>query len=416
MSLFANIGDKITFYNDVECNIIGISVLLYKTKKTYYTLCEYKLKKNLDNSIWYLEDDFETNKYKLFSLSDNKISKKYHFRIEPKGIKTITREYFVLQAIGDTDYKEKETIKYKYDQSEKDFYIIKNATYYNGVFLTQDDIKKTTNSNNELPLSIYLPVISKFHDDNKIRNKSYSIKEGFGVGDGLLINDQECFVLSQSTSNIDSVFSNEYKLYNNNTNQYCWLKYFNDRYYFLSETEEFNNDNNSFYSNYKKRVSYISDWETMNNTECMFHLSRDLDNKVLLKEEWQHKTEYFQGIDIDDKQLKVIKYDYTLPKPSENINIEPTKISEPISVKRTNIKQTVISLSIVLGVCLLLDNIFPDIKSIMQLPVVLFAFYISLSERYPKISIFHKLKELKEKKAKEIETKLREIIFNRLRK
>ncbi|MCQ2975391.1 MAG: hypothetical protein MJ211_11355 [Bacteroidales bacterium] len=335
MSLYANIGDKITIFN-TECTVVGISVLTYihsyttknldynpwvnypgnteyVTAYTDYVVCEYRIKNNNDNSIWYLEENLSNN-ISLCLYKHKTITKKYFKSNEQ------LRNSRIIQTIGETDYVENSKILYRYYSDLKNNLVclVRTNVDYVGFYVNIEDVKvQKINSFKEDILKYHLPIISQFHNDNVIKNTAYPIKNGFKVGDGLLINDQEYFVLtfsiSTNKSNISrrTIKSNEYKLYNNNTKEYAWLKYFNNQFFVFTETDENMPQNILCEGNNVIKPKSLVDWESYNNQECdyiMYHNS--FSNDYFLEEKYQHLTKYYKGFSINDSQIKVIKYQY----------------------------------------------------------------------------------------------------------
>ncbi|MCQ2975340.1 MAG: hypothetical protein MJ211_11100 [Bacteroidales bacterium] len=319
MSLYFNIGDKFEIFN-TEFSVIGISVLLYKEydEKNYF--CEYKLKKIFDNSVWYIEDRLNFNEFYFYNKTD-------HFFTNFDSFKICKRQAKIVKAVGDTDFKQDEFVKYKFYQEIKTFNLLKNKIKYKGIILKIDDIQKKEISSIQNPLLSSLPDISQFHNDNKIKNTTSPLENGFDVGDGLLINDNEYFVLTKYLTTIDKIKSFEYKLYNHNTKEYCWLKYFNSEYYIFKETDKEYNQNLVTKGFKYRQISTLVDWEILNNSTCEYEIYQKsfYTNEYFLKESTEHKTQLLNGFVIDDSNLIVIKYDYKINFPNEKLKLKNIK-------------------------------------------------------------------------------------------
>ncbi|MCQ2975091.1 MAG: hypothetical protein MJ211_09840 [Bacteroidales bacterium] len=317
MALYLNVGDKIKIFN-VSCSVIGLSILLYKSENSeFHAYAVYKLSKNKDNSIWYLEDDIDYNVYRLYYKTN---------KIDLIPIRTIKHYYYVLKNIGDTDL-DKNVVLYHYFDTNYNFNLLINEEINcHGRFIKRSDIIKVNSIEyNEDPLQFFLPDITKFHEENVIKNQSCSIEEGFDIGDGLLINDQEYFVLSKSISTYNSNFNNQYnefKLYNNNEKKYCRLINIQDKYYIFSPSTKI--ETYKLISKGKKRrTSCFADWETINNIECDYKLYQGIKGGFSLQE----RHEKSQGFEFDFSTISVLKYNYLASKPWLNSEIFSLKHS-----------------------------------------------------------------------------------------
>ncbi|MCQ2975383.1 MAG: hypothetical protein MJ211_11315 [Bacteroidales bacterium] len=322
MSLAANIEDKLTIL-DTEFLVIGIAKLLFKNDDKDDIRCLYTLKKQKDNSIFYLEDRLTDKTYCIYYKTDTKY--KYNDN------KIIIREYYVLDTVGDSVYKKDEIINCKYKESNQDSILYKNNCKYNGLFIETISVEKRNYND---PFESSLPEISKFHDDNKIKNEINYDATTFSVGDGLLINDNEYFVLSKSDVYSFNIQTDEYKLFNNNDKQYYWIKWINDKRVL------FHNDKKRNYikynkSGYKTRISLNADWSTTNNTNCYYQTSF-INYKIYLKETWQNETLYFEGDEL--KKFSCLKYNYKINNKYDTIKLKNSKNISIINKKRRTFK------------------------------------------------------------------------------
>ncbi|MCQ2976201.1 MAG: hypothetical protein MJ211_15480 [Bacteroidales bacterium] len=300
MPLYTNIDDIIKIKSQ-EFSIIGIAIMIYKNNCINY-LYEYKLRKISDNTIWFLHNYIGYNYY-LFKegfIVANNLS----------AFKVLVRPLKLVYSNGNVNEYKNSSFDFVNYIGDKIFYLKKNDKLYTGI-IVNEMISIVRQSDSYVEDSIkFLPSIDDFHIDNAIKNKSCSIQNGFKVGDGLLINDEEYFVLSESISKIDTIKSKEYQLYNNNTKEYCWLKYFENNYFIFKETEGILDDK-LITSGFKERkVLSKSDWLTINNTQCDFELyKQSFSDDFYLQENWNNSILFYKGNVIDDSKILVLLYD-----------------------------------------------------------------------------------------------------------
>ncbi|MCQ2975385.1 MAG: hypothetical protein MJ211_11325 [Bacteroidales bacterium] len=426
MSIYANIEDQIKI-NNIGCTVIGINIMMYKENNNHYVVCEYKLMKNSDKSILYIEDNLQNNTCYIYNKTDTE-----HKLHNYTKVKT---QYYFIDAIGDTDFNKYNKIIYKYYLKDN-ILVLEKGDYriYHGLKITSEYIKVNRNIYSE-PFSLSLPDINKFHDDNKIKNEISHKATEISVGEGLLINDEEYFVLSKSEVYNDIVKTNEYKLFNNNNKKYYWIKYINRKHILFHEAEDIktfnshielvkeqlqpNKRSKEYKIGTKQRVSIFSDWATINNSQCDYTLHCD-QMIYYLKEEWQFETNKLVGNEIKLANIYTINYNYKIKQHWENVklvNATKEKKEHKILNLLSKYHEEIINL-LLLGVWFILLMVSFKISIILGI-AFLFIFPISvifldeflvefISYIYKKSNFSLKLINKLETKNKKIETLIKE--------
>ncbi|MCQ2975381.1 MAG: hypothetical protein MJ211_11305 [Bacteroidales bacterium] len=136
--------------------------------------------------------------------------------------------------------------------------------------------------------------------------------------------------MSKSDVYINNFKTLEYKLYNNNNKQYYWLKKIKGKQILLYQ-QKYNNILYQKQEN-KIRISINADWQTTNETHCTYDIFIK-NNVYYLREKWEKNTLYFIGEEIKLLNIDVLKYNYKIPKITEEIKIEDTKEYNKIEIK-----------------------------------------------------------------------------------
>ncbi|MCQ2976044.1 MAG: hypothetical protein MJ211_14680 [Bacteroidales bacterium] len=319
MSLYAQIGDTIRVYSSLS-KVVGINIIMYPDNDIYSTFVEYCIKKIDDNSIWYIEDNLTQNDLLKVYQKDNSSHLYYVRRNFFSKYDIIKRQCYVYKTIGETDYQSGDVFDYIYDENSQTFFLKKNTTNYYGILVKRIYVKviKSMFSLPEDYLEDRLPQISQFHNDEKFRNTIDNNNGNFEVGDGLLINDNEYYVVSESRLKygVNRKSFAEYKLYNVNDKEYYWLKFIVRKYWLLKSSDKtsFESFPGDTIKGQQYRNCFDGNWHDINKDYSTFQLKVS-DKECFIKEIWMNETEYFNGILVSKKNMPVIKYDYQRSTP-----------------------------------------------------------------------------------------------------